>query len=68
MQLEAVLCEPCQNDRDGHWCRVWTFRGAEARVSDLSWALARRIVPRLLAMHGAEVPPGLFNGGTALVR
>lgn len=50
--LQFVSCEQCSNDRDGVWVRVWTWRGDEPLISDLSWSLAQRLVPRLLARYG----------------
>ena len=61
--LDAIGIEPCQNDRDGYWCRVitlWRYRGK--CVSELSWPLALRLVPKLLASHGIEDIAGWVHG------
>lgn len=64
--LEAIRCEPAGDGFEA-WCRVWTYRGDEVHISELSWPLARRIVPRLLARYGIGTPPGLFAGTAILV-
>ncbi len=67
MTLQLIVCEPCANDREA-WCRVWTVRDDRESVSELSWHLARRIVPKLLARYGRPTPPGLFHGAPILIR
>jgi hypothetical protein len=66
--------EHCQNDRES-WSRVWTIRKGEdgvetSCISDLSHALARRLVEKLLDRH--NVPQdrriGVFGGSIILVR
>lgn len=62
-----LICTQAESCRES-WCRVFTLRpgDTQARISDLSWQLARRIIPRLLARHGITEAPGLFAG--AIVR
>lgn len=60
--LDTVFVVPCRDNRRNAWCRVVTNRGEVTRLNDMSWPLARRIVPKLLARYGAEVPVGFWGG------
>lgn len=65
--LEALRCIPCENDRE-QWARVITCRGDNVLVSELSWPLARRILPKLLARYGhTNGAFGLFCGQAVLI-
>ena len=61
--LTMIRVESCE-DRWGSWARVWTARGeAGVRISDISWEMARRLVPVLLRQNGIdENAPGIFAG------
>lgn len=66
--LEAVRVVPCSNERES-WARVITCRGEDVLYSELSWPLARRIVPKLLERYGItdNGMGGLFTGSVILV-
>ncbi len=61
--MNSVLLhvDPCENGRES-WCRVHIFRDGRSTMNDLSWPLALRILPRLLARHGVEMPDGFWWG------
>ena len=61
--LRMIRVESCEG-RWGCWARVWTVRGeGGVRISDISWEMARRMVPVLLRRNGvAEEVPGIFAG------
>ena len=65
--LEMMMCEPCDNDREA-WARVWTIRDGITHVSELSWRLARRLLPKLAARHGVTDLCVLFAGRPMVVR
>jgi hypothetical protein len=67
MTLTVIRAEPCTNDRES-WCRVWSYRGDKVMVSELSWTLARRIVPKLLSRHGIQDVSGWCWGRSFVVR
>lgn len=61
-RLQALRLEPCDNSCRQTWLRVWTVRGNHVHLSELSWTLARRLIPRLLARYGVTDLAGLFTG------
>ncbi len=69
--LESLCCEPCGGpygaDCGQSWARVWTVREGRTHISELSWPLARRIVPKLAARHGIT-DENLWTGQTFLIR
>ena len=66
--LTMIRVESCE-DRDGCWARVWTAREEDGlRISDISWEMARRLVPVLLRRNGVgDVVTGIFAGEAVFV-
>lgn len=44
------------------WYRITTVRWDRVLTSDLSFDLARRLVPKLLTRHGVKDTVGVFTG------
>ncbi len=65
--LEAVACLPCCTERES-WCRIVTVRDGVKHLSDVSIALARRLMPRLLNKHKVHDHIGMYTGHVFLIR
>lgn len=65
--LDVVFCVPCNDCRGRSWARIVTNRVEKTRLNDLSWELAYRIVPKLLARYGQQVPAGFWASGVPVL-